>query len=250
MSAHEGNKVPPITLAFWVIKIGATTLGETGGDFLSMSLNLGYAASTLILVGCFAVTLAGQLATRRYHPVAYWAVIVATTMVGTTMSDYMDRTLHLGYIAGSAILIAILLLILAVWRLTTGSVSASRIADRRSEAFYWTAILFSNTLGTAFGDFVSTTEGLGFAAGAFLIGGGLGLLAAAYAFTPLSRTALFWLAFILSRPLGATLGDLLTKPLSEGGFAMSRLDSSLVIAAFIVFAVWLVYGRRTARIVR
>ena len=227
------SKVPHVTLAFWVIKIAATTLGETGGDFLSMTLNLGYLESTAILFGFFVVTLALQVALDRYQPFVYWAVIVSTTLAGTTLSDYLDRSAGLGYIGGSSLLVAILIGILAVWRLATGSISVDRIVTPKVELFYWTAILVSNTLGTALGDFLSTSSDLGYQGAALVLAAPLALIAAAYFLTRISRTALFWLAFVLTRPLGAALGDFLTKPLADGGLSLDRLESSAVIIAFV-----------------
>ena len=240
------NKVPAITLAFWVMKICATTLGETAGDLLSMTLNLGYAASTLILIGVFLVTLVSQLAARSYHPALYWAVILSTSTAGTTMSDYMDRTLGLGYAAGSMILVACLLAVLTTWRLTTGSLSVDRISSLKVEAFYWTAILFSNTLGTALGDFLADSSGLGFASGALLIGGCLTVIVLAYFLTSLSRTLLFWLAFVLTRPFGATMGDLLTKVPEKGGLGFGTIGSSLILGIVLV-ALVIVAARRNER---
>ncbi len=214
------NKLPAITLAFWVMKICATTLGETGGDLLSMTLDVGYAYSSLILFSFFIVTLAAQLAATRYRPAIYWAVIVATSTAGTTMSDFMDRTLGLGYAAGSGILVAILLSIFAVWRLQGESLAVTEIRTRKVEVLYWIAILFSNTLGTALGDFLADSSGLGFAGGAFLIGGLLAAIVLAAYFTKVSKVFLFWAAFVLTRPFGATVGDLLTKPVAKGGFGV------------------------------
>lgn len=231
------NKVPAVTLAFWVIKIAATTVGETGGDALSMTLNLGYLVSTFIFAGIFVVVLAGQLAARRFHPFLYWAVIVATTTTGTTISDYLDRTAGLGYPRASALLFAGVLLSLALWRLTTGSVSVSRITTRRAEFFYWITILISNTLGTALGDFTADSMSTGFEGGALVFGAVLIVIAALYFFTSISRTFLFWAAFILTRPLGATLGDTLTKPVHDGGLNLDRIMASLVIAAFMVVCI-------------
>ena len=192
------SKVPQVTLAFWVIKICATTLGETGGDALSMTLNLGYAVSTAIFFGIFLITVAGQISASAYHPFLYWAVIVATTTVGTTMSDYLTRSAGLGYLNSSLLLFAILLCVLGVWRFTLGSVSVNRITNRRTETFYWIAILFSNTLGTALGDCLADTSGLGYEGGVLVFAGGLALAAAAYLWTDISHTALFWTAFILT----------------------------------------------------
>jgi uncharacterized membrane-anchored protein len=236
------SKVPAVTLAFWIIKISATTLGETGGDALSMSLNLGYAVSTVIFLAILIATLAGQIAMKSYHPFMYWAVIVATTTAGTTLSDYLDRTLGLGYTASSILLFAVVLLVLASWRLATGSVSVSRITTRKAELFYWATIFFSNTLGTALGDFLSDTSAFGFDGGALVFAAAIALIAAAYFFTTLSHTLLFWSAFILTRPLGATLGDMLTKPTEEGGLDLSRIASSLAIAVLMVVCI-VVAGR-------
>ncbi|MGC9954306.1 MAG: hypothetical protein ABSD21_08515 [Rhizomicrobium sp.] len=240
------SKVPAVTLAFWIAKIAATTLGETGGDALSMSLNLGYLLSTVIFAAIFAVALAMQVAEKQYHPFSYWFVIVATTTVGTTQSDYMDRTLGLGYPLASLILFGMVLLVLGAWRVSTGSVSVTNIVSRKSEIFYWTTILFSNTLGTALGDFLADSRGFGYERGALVFGGMIALIAAAYFFTKLSHTLLFWAAFILTRPLGATLGDLLTKPLAHGGLNLSRISSSLVILVFIVACVTLTDLRKAS----
>ena len=220
------NKVPQVTLAFWIIKIIATTLGETGGDELSMTLNVGYALSTVILFGIFLVTLVAQISARRYNPILYWLVILSTTTAGTTMSDFLDRTAHLGYIGGSVLLIAILVGVLVAWRLVIGSITFNHVTDPKVEAFYWITILFSNTLGTALGDYLSDDAGLGYTGGALLIGGALAVIAALYFFTKIPRTILFWMAFVLTRPLGATLGDTLTKPLSHGGLNLGTLQSS------------------------
>jgi uncharacterized membrane-anchored protein len=228
------NKVPQIKFAFLFIKISATTLGETGGDALSMTLNLGYAISTAIFFGLFVVAVAAQVATRSYRAFLYWAVIVATTTVGTTMSDYLTRSVSLGYLKASLLLFAIVLAVLVLWYFTIGSVSVNKITNRKAETFYWATIFFSNTLGTALGDCVADTSGLGYEGGALVFGGALALIAFAYFFTEISHTLLFWTAFILTRPLGATLGDLLTKPLDHGGVNLGRFNSSFVIAAFMV----------------
>jgi uncharacterized membrane-anchored protein len=226
-------KAPLVTLAFWIIKISATTLGETGGDALSMSENLGYAVSTGIFFAIFVILLAAQVASRRFSPWLYWAVIVATTMCGTTMSDFLTRSAGLGYLWTSILLFAVLMMVLLAWHLVIGSVSVNRIATPRVELFYWTAILFSNTLGTALGDAVADS-GPGYEGGALVFAGVLAVIAAAYLWTRLSHTLLFWSAFILTRPLGATLGDLLTKPHADGGLALSRIAASLIIAVFII----------------
>lgn len=228
------SKVPQVTAAFWVVKILATTLGETGGDALSMTLNLGYGLSSLIFLGFFAVTLGAQMKTTRYHPVLYWAVVVATTTVGTTMSDYLDRTIGLGYIKSSIVLFCLVLTLLAAWRFTTGAIAVDHITTRDNELFYWVTILVSNTLGTALGDFTASDTGLGFVRGALLFAGLIALVAAAHYFAKISGAVLFWAAYILTRPLGATLGDTLTKPHAEGGLALGRITSSLVIAAAMI----------------
>jgi uncharacterized membrane-anchored protein len=228
------SKVPQVTLSFWIIKILATTVGETGGDALSMTLNLGYAVSSLIFLGLFCVSLAAQITAKRYHPVFYWAVVVATTTVGTTTSDYLDRTVGLGYIKSSALLLCAVVAMLIVWHFATGEIAVDRITTRKNETFYWVTILISNTLGTALGDFTATTTGLGFERGALVFAGLIALVAAVYFFTKLPESVLFWAAYVLTRPLGATLGDTLTKPHSDGGLDLGRISSSLVIAAAMV----------------
>lgn len=227
------SKVPQVTVIFWVIKIFATTLGETGGDALSMQLNLGYAVSSLIFLSFFAVTLAIQISSKRYHTFAYWAVVVATTTVGTTMSDYFDRTLGMGYIKSSIILFLCVLAILFLWKIVTGRIVFDTISSKKDEAFYWITILVSNTLGTALGDFTADT-GLGFDRGALVFAGLLVLVAAAHFFTKIPKSTLFWAAYVLSRPLGATVGDTLTKPHGQGGLELSRIMSSLVIAVMMI----------------
>ncbi|WP_151087684.1 COG4705 family protein [Hymenobacter baengnokdamensis] len=228
------KKIPEVTLLFWIMKICATTLGETGGDLLAQTLNVGYAISSLLFIGFFLVTLVGQLAARRYIPALYWAVILATSTAGTTMSDYMDRTLGLGYATGTAILITILIVVLGTWRMTEKSLSVSDITSRRGELFYWTAILFSNTLGTALGDFLADDSGLGFGGGALLIGSLIGLVILAHYFTKISSVLLFWIAFVLTRPFGATFGDLLTKPVEKHGLGFGTKGSSLILLAILV----------------
>ena len=228
------SKAAQVTLAFWVIKICATTVGETGGDALSMSLKLGYAVSTLIFLGFFCLTLTAQLLARRFHPFFFWAVVVATTTVGTTTSDYLDRTLGLGYVKSSIMLFCAVVAILLVWRRTTGSIAVDHITDRKNEMFYWVTILVSNTLGTALGDFVATTTGLGFEGGALVFAGLLVIVAAAYYLTKIPGSVLFWAAYVLTRPLGATLGDTLTKPHGQGGLDLGRFSSTLTIAAVMI----------------
>lgn len=228
------NKLPQITLAFWVMKICATTLGETAGDLLSMTLDVGYAVSSLMLISLFLVSLVGQLRARSFHPALYWTVILTTSTAGTTMSDFMDRTLGLGYASGSAILLTLLVCVLAVWRLSERSLSVDHIDSRRGELFYWAAILVSNTLGTALGDYLADDSGLGFAGGALLIGSLIAAVALAYYYTRISRVLLFWLAFVLTRPFGATLGDVLTKVHDKGGLDFGTIGSSSILAAVLV----------------
>jgi uncharacterized membrane-anchored protein len=234
---QDANKVAQVTLAFWIMKICATTVGETGGDLLSMTLNVGYAISSLILIGFFVVALAAQLRAKSLHPPLYWAVIVATSTAGTTISDYMDRTLGLGYATGSAILVAVLIAILATWRWRVGSLSVDRVRSREVEVFYWMAILASNTLGTALGDFLADSSGLGYAASNAIIASGIGAIALAYFATSISRTALFWGAFVLTRPFGATMGDLLTKSPEKGGLGIGTVGSSVVLLSILFLCV-------------
>jgi len=228
------NKLPQITLAFWIMKICATTLGETAGDLVSMTLNVGYALSSVILLAFFIATLLGQLSARRYHPALYWTVILSTSVAGTTLSDFMDRTLGLGYATGSAILIAILASIFCLWYLSERSLSVSAITSRRAELFYWFAILFSNTLGTALGDYLADDSGLGFAGGALLIGSLIALMAILHYATNVSSVLIFWIAFVLTRPFGATLGDVLTKPHDHGGLDFGTIGSSLVLLTILL----------------
>jgi uncharacterized membrane-anchored protein len=228
------SKVPEVTLAFWVIKIAATTMGETGGDAVSMSMNLGYAVSSLIFIGIFVLAITAQIAVKSFHPFLYWAVIVATTTAGTTMADFADRSLGIGYAGGASILFVLLMATLGVWYWRTGSVSIETVTSPRIEMFYWAAILFSQTLGTALGDWMADTTGLGYEGGALVFAAGLAVVAAAYFFTNVSRTLLFWSAFILTRPLGATVGDLLDKPVADGGLALSRFYASAILAAFMI----------------
>jgi uncharacterized membrane-anchored protein len=227
------SKVPQVTIAFWIVKIFATTLGETGGDALSMQLNLGYAISTLIFLAFFLVTLTAQVGSKHYHPLFYWAVVVATTTVGTTTSDYLDRTVGLGYIKSSAFELGLVIVVLLIWHFSTGKIAVDHVVDRKNEIFYWVTILVSNTLGTALGDFVATTTGLGFEGGALVFAGALAIVAGLYFMTKLPMSVLFWAAYVLTRPLGATLGDILTKPHAQGGLNLSRIMSSLVIAVFM-----------------
>ena len=232
---NENNlsKVAQVTSLFWVMKICATTLGETAGDLLSMTLNVGYAISTVILLGVFIATLVLQLRSRAFHPALFWIVILSTSTAGTTMSDYMDRTLGLGYAMGSLILFSILVLVLAVWRYSEKTLSVDNIRSRKAESFYWTAILVSNTLGTALGDFLADDSGLGFLGSALLIAGLIAVVVLAYYFTRINRVTLFWIAFVLTRPFGATFGDLLTKPADSGGLDFGTVGSSLILASLL-----------------
>jgi uncharacterized membrane-anchored protein len=229
------SKVPEVTLGFWVIKILATTLGETGGDMLSMSMNLGYALSTVILFVPFLVLVVLQVRAKRFHAFLYWGVIVGTTLAGTTMADFADRSLGIGYPGGASILFALVMLSLLVWKLSVGTVSVDTIVTPKAEIFYWVTILFSNTLGTALGDW--TSEGTGFAGGVGLFFALLAVIALLYYFTKISRTLLFWTAFILTRPLGASMGDLLTKPRVDGGLNLSRFLASGLIAVLMILCI-------------
>lgn len=232
------KKVAAITLAFWAMKICATTLGETAGDLMSMTLGVGYGWSSVILNGFFLIVLAAQLFSKAYFPPLYWSVIIATSTAGTTMSDFMDRSLGLGYATGSLILAGLLISVLAVWWWREKSLSVTNISTFRSELFYWIAILISNTLGTALGDFLADDTGLGFAGGALLIGGLLSLVVIAYYLTSVSRVVLFWIAFVLTRPFGATLGDFLTKPMGKGGLNFGTVGSSIVLFGLLAALVW------------
>ena len=232
------SKVPEVTLAFWLIKILATTLGETAGDALSMSMDLGYAISSIIFIGIFVVAVAAQIADKAFHPFLYWFVIVATTTAGTTMADFADRSLDIGYPGGVSILFVLLMASLGVWYWAAGSVAVNTVVAPKIEMFYWVAILFSQTLGTALGDWMADTNGLGYKGGALVFAAGLAVIGGVYFYTNVSRTLLFWSAFILTRPLGATLGDLLDKPLEEGGLEFSRLYASAILAAIIIACIF------------
>ncbi|MCW5692296.1 MAG: hypothetical protein KIT48_08025 [Pseudolabrys sp.] len=240
---NTSSKLPELTLAFWIIKIAATTLGETGGDAVTMSMNLGYLVGTVIFAVIFLAAVAGQVKAERFHPLLYWTVIVATTTVGTTLADFVDRSLGIGYPGGVSILVALLALSLALWRFSTGTVAVTSIHSRKAETFYWVTIMFSQTLGTALGDWMADTNGLGYLGGAAVFGAGLVLIIAAYYWTSMSRVALFWLAFILTRPLGATVGDFLDKPLNQGGLELSRYTASAVLVVFILGCIWLLPQR-------
>ncbi|RDK09045.1 hypothetical protein [Cupriavidus lacunae] len=243
---HALAKVPEVTLGFWLIKIAATTLGETGGDAVSMSMNLGYLVGTGIFAAIFLAAVIAQIRARRFHPFLYWTTIIATTTVGTTLADFADRSLGIGYAGGSGLLLAMLLGSLFVWHRTLGSVSVSTVSSPRAEAFYWVTIMFSQTLGTALGDWTADTAGLGYTGAAIVFGGLLALIVAACYWTRVSRTLLFWAAFILTRPLGAVVGDFLDKPLNAGGLALSRYSASAALFAFILTGI-LLFRQRAAR---
>ncbi len=228
------SKVPAVTLGFWIIKILATTLGETGGDTVTMTLNWGYLAGTALFAVVLVVLVIAQILSRRFNPALYWATIVASTTFGTTMADFADRSLGIGYTGGSSLLLACLAAVLGVWYATEGTVSVDTVSTPRSEAFYWAAITFSQTLGTALGDWLADTGGLGYEGGALVFAAALSVVVLLYARTQISRVGLFWAAFILTRPLGATVGDFLDKPVPAGGLNLSRPIASAVIAAFIV----------------
>ena len=231
---QAASKVPEVTLAFWVIKILATTLGETGGDAVTMTLDLGYLVGTAIFATVFVVAVAAQINAKRFHPFLYWFVIVATTTTGTTLADFFDRSLGIGYIGGSSILFVLLMATLGLWYGLLGSISVKVIRTSKVEMFYWAAIMFSQTLGTALGDFLADTGGLGYGGGALVFGAALAVVAGLYFQTQVSRTLLFWAAFILTRPLGATVGDFLDKPLADGGLALGRFAASGALAVLMV----------------
>jgi len=242
------SKVPQVTLAFWIIKLLATTVGETGGDAVSMTLDLGYAVASLIYLAFFAITLTTQVASSRYRPLAYWAVVVATTTVGTTVSDFLDRTVGLGYVKSSIALFCGVLAVLFIWRRVTGRIEFQNIVTKTDEIFYWLTILVSNTLGTALGDFVATTTGLGFEGGALVFAGLLAVVAAAHFWVKrIPPSVLFWAAYVLTRPLGATLGDTLTKPHAQGGLELGRISSSLSMAALMIVGIALVSWKGARR---
>jgi uncharacterized membrane-anchored protein len=237
------NKLPQITAAFWLMKITATTLGETGGDWVAQTMKVGYLTSTLFFLAIFVVALGAQLFSKKHYAYLYWTVIVATSTAGTTMSDYMDRTLELGYTKGALLLVSVLLLILSIWRMTVGNIAVDNITTRKAELLYWFAILFSNTLGTATGDFLSDDSGLGFFGSWLMITAILVILLALGRFTKISRVLLFWVAFILTRPFGATFGDLLTKPPEKGGIDLGTGNSSLVLLAILLVTIHVYYSR-------
>ena len=241
------HKVPEVTLLFWVIKVAATTLGETGGDAVTMSMNLGYLVGSVIFAAIFAAAVSAQIVAKRFHPFLYWGVIVATTTFGTTLADLLDRSLGIGYAGGASILLVLLVVSLAVWKWSLGSVSVNDPMSRKAEGFYWLTIMFSQTLGTALGDWMADNTGLGYEGGALVFAGALAIVAAAYCYTQVSHTLLFWIAFVLTRPLGATLGDLLDKPHSHGGLALSRYAASAAIAAFMISCIIFLPQRAASR---
>jgi uncharacterized membrane-anchored protein len=235
VSDHSASKVPEVTLVFWIMKIAATTLGETGGDTVTMTLNWGYLAGTAIFLSLLVILVGLQIAAKRFRPVLYWATIIASTTAGTTLADFADRSLGVGYAGGSSLLFVCLMAVLAAWYWSLGSISVATVATPKVETFYWAAITFSQTLGTALGDWIADDTGLGYGGGAFVFAAALLLLVAAYYWTNVSRVLLFWAAFILTRPLGATVGDFLDKPVNEGGLALSRPIATAVISAFLIF---------------
>jgi len=234
--SHESltTKVPAVTLVFWIIKIAATTLGETGGDTVSMTMNLGYLAGTAIFLTVLVALVVLQVAAKRFHPFLYWATIIASTTAGTTMADFADRSLGIGYTGGSSILLLCVVATLVLWYWSLGSISVETVSTPKTEAFYWTTITFSQTLGTALGDWLADTSGFGYAGGALVFMAALAIVAALYYWTAVSHVLLFWAAFILTRPLGATVGDFFDKPLNEGGLNVSRPIATGIIALFIL----------------
>ena len=240
------SKVPEITVLFWIIKIAATTLGETGGDAVSMSMGLGYLVSSIAFGALFGIAVVAQIAARQFQPSLYWFTIIATTTLGTTLADFADRSLGIGYAGGASALLLMLLLSLFLWHRTLGSIAVASVRTPKAEWFYWITILLSQTLGTALGDWTADSEGLGFAGGVVVFAVLLAICAALYFWTRLSRTLLFWAAFILTRPLGAVVGDLIDKPLSSGGFALSRYTVSALLIAFIAGCI-LLFPQRAAQ---
>lgn len=233
MTEEALSKVPAVTLGFWIIKILATTLGETGGDTVSMTMNLGYLAATGIFLTALVVLVALQIAAKKFHPFLYWATIIASTTAGTTMADFADRSLGIGYPGGSMLLFALVMASLAIWYRTEGTVSVATVNTPRVEAFYWITITFSQTLGTALGDWAAD-GGLGYGGGALVFGAALAVIAALYFRSRISHVLLFWAAFILTRPLGATVGDFFDKPLDQGGLNVSRPLATAILGAIIL----------------
>ena len=236
------SKVPEVTLWFWIIKVAATTLGETGGDSVTMTFNWGYLAGTALFFGFLVVLVIAQIVAKKFHPFLYWATIVASTTFGTTMADFADRSLGIGYTGGSTLLLVCLLVVLGLWYWSAGTISVNTVTTPKVECFYWAAITFSQTLGTALGDWMADT-GLGYEGGAIVFAAALAVVAALYFWTNISRVLLFWAAFILTRPFGATLGDFLDKPVSAGGLNFSRPLASAVIAAFIILCLFILPQR-------
>ncbi len=241
------GKVPAVTIGFWVVKIAATTLGETAGDAVSMSMNLGYLVGTAIFAALFLAAVVVQIRATRFNPWLYWLTIIATTTVGTTLADFADRSLGIGYAGGSSLLLLLLVASLALWHRSTGSVSIDTVNTPKVELFYWVTIMFSQTLGTALGDWTADTAGLGYSGGALLFLALLAAVVAAYYWTRLSRTALFWAAFVLTRPLGAVVGDLLDKPHSSGGLELSRYTASAVLLVFLAATLLMFPQRASAK---
>ena len=240
------RKVPEITLTFWIIKIFATTLGETGGDAVSMSLKLGYLVGTAIFAVIFIIAVFAQVSAKEFHPLLYWTTIVATTTVGTTLADFADRSLGIGYAGGTTILFALLMASLFVWHRTMGSVAVNTVNSPKAETFYWVTIMFSQTLGTALGDWTADTAGLGYSGGIVVFSAMLAIIALAYYRTTISRTALFWAAFILTRPLGAVVGDFLDKPVSKGGLELSRYSASAMLLILMLLCIF-IFAQRPAK---
>jgi uncharacterized membrane-anchored protein len=243
---HTLSKVPEVTLIFWIIKIAATTLGETGGDAVSMSMNLGYLIGTGIFAAIFFLAVVAQIKSQGFHPFLYWTTIIATTTVGTTLADYADRSLGIGYAGGSSLLFILLMASLAIWYRTLGSVSVDTVSSPKAEMFYWVTIMFSQTLGTALGDWTADTAGLGYGGGAMVFSALLLLVVMVYYRTKISHTGLFWAAFILTRPLGAVVGDFLDKPFNAGGLALSRYTASAALLVFIVACI-LIFQQNAAK---
>lgn len=243
---YTSSKVPEVTLIFWIIKIAATTLGETGGDAVTMSMHLGYLIGTAIFAGVFLVAVVAQIRAKGFHPFLYWTTIIATTTIGTTLADFADRSLGIGYAGGSLLLFALLTASLVTWYRSLGTVAVDTVSSPKSELFYWVTIMFSQTLGTALGDWTADTAGLGYDGGAVVFVTLLAIVAAAYYWTRISRTLLFWAAFILTRPLGATLGDFLDKPVNAGGLALSRFGASAALLLFIAMSL-LIFQHRAAK---
>jgi uncharacterized membrane-anchored protein len=231
------SKVPEVTLTFWLIKIAATTMGETGGDTVTMTMHWGYLAGTALFLVVLAALVVFQIVARKFHPLLYWSTIIASTTFGTTMADFADRSLGIGYAGGSLLLLSCLLAVLALWYWSRGSISVDTVATPKVEVFYWAAITFSQTLGTALGDWTADSTGLGYEYGALVFAAALAVVAAIYFWTNASRVTLFWIAFILTRPLGATVGDFLDKPVSNGGLALSRPIATAILAAFILVCI-------------